>query len=58
MEVRNLTADEIAFVQVKSASDQAELGFRYIEQFEVAEWDRYAPMIFAVHYLRPLHSSR
>jgi hypothetical protein len=47
MEVRNLTADEIAFVQVKSSSNQAELN-RYIDQFE-AQGDRYARMIFAVH---------
>jgi hypothetical protein len=47
MEVRNLTADEIAFVQVKSESDQAELN-RYVERFE-AQSDRYARMIFAVH---------
>jgi hypothetical protein len=47
MEVRNLTADEIAFVQVKSSSNQAELN-RYIDQFE-AQSDRYARMIFAVH---------
>lgn len=33
MEVQNLTADEIAFVQVKSSSDQAELD-RYVDQFE------------------------
>jgi hypothetical protein len=47
MEVQNLTANEIAFVQVKSESDQAELN-RYIEQFKVQS-DRYARMIFAVH---------
>ena len=47
MEVRNLTADEIAFVQVKSSADQAALD-HYIEQFE-AQSDRYARMIFAVH---------
>jgi hypothetical protein len=47
MEVRNLTADEIAFVQVKSSSDQAELNY-YVDQFE-AQSDRYARMIFAVH---------
>jgi hypothetical protein len=47
LEVQNLAADEIAFVQVKSTSDQAELN-RYIERFE-AQSDRYARMIFAVH---------
>lgn len=47
MEVRNLAADEIAFVQVKSSADQAALD-DYIEQFE-AQSDRYARMIFAVH---------
>jgi hypothetical protein len=47
MEVRNLTADEIAFVQVKSSADQKALN-HYIEQFE-AQRDRYARMIFAVH---------
>src|ERR1700733_2036628 len=47
MEVRNLIAEEIAFVQVKSSSDQAELD-RYVDQFE-AQRDRYTRMIFAVH---------
>jgi hypothetical protein len=47
MEVRNLAADEIAFVQVKSSADQAALD-DYIEQFK-AQSDRYARMIFAVH---------
>jgi hypothetical protein len=47
MEVQNLTADEIAFVQVKSSADQATL-VDYIDRFE-AQSDRYARMIFAVH---------
>ncbi len=47
LEVLNLTANEIAFVQVKSTSDQAELN-RYVERFK-AQGDRYARMIFAVH---------
>jgi hypothetical protein len=40
MEVRNLTANEIAFVQMKSSFDQAKLD-RYVDQFE-AQSDRYA----------------
>jgi hypothetical protein len=47
MDVRNLTADETAFVQVKSSSDQAELD-RHVDQFEVQS-DRYARMIVAAH---------
>jgi hypothetical protein len=47
MEVGNSTADEIAFVQVKSSADQAELN-RYIDRFDLQS-DRYARMIFAVH---------
>jgi hypothetical protein len=47
VEAENLTADEIAFVQVKSSSTQAELN-RYIGLFKKRR-DRYARMIFAVH---------
>ena len=47
MEVQSLTADEIAFVQVKSSADQMVLDY-YIDQFK-AQSDRYARMIFAVH---------
>jgi len=44
---QNLTADEIAFVQVKSSATQAVLD-EYVRRFN-ARRDRYAKMIFAVH---------
>jgi hypothetical protein len=47
LEVKNRTADEIAFVQVKSSANQAVLN-GYVEQFN-NQRDRYARMIFAVH---------
>jgi hypothetical protein len=47
IEVRNLAADEIGFVQVKSTADQAELN-RCVDQFK-AQGDHYARMILAVH---------
>ena len=47
LEVENRTADEIAFVQVKSAATQRVLD-DYVEQFN-NQRDRYARMIFAVH---------
>jgi hypothetical protein len=47
LEVENRTADEIAFVQVKSAATQNVLN-DYVEQFKYQR-DRYARMIFAVH---------
>jgi hypothetical protein len=46
IEAQNLTADEIAWVQVKSEASQAELN-KYIHEFK--ERDRYARGIFAVH---------
>ena len=46
-EAENPTADEIAFVQVKSAADQRVLN-EYVELFKKRR-DRYARMIFAVH---------
>jgi hypothetical protein len=47
IEVENPTADEIAFVQVKSSATQAILN-DYVRRFN-AQRDRYARMIFAVH---------
>ncbi len=47
IEVQNATADEIAFVQVKSRAAQAVLD-DYVERFR-ARRDRYDRMIFAVH---------
>jgi len=47
IEVENLAAAEIAFVQVKSSATQAVLD-DYIKRFN-ARRDRYARMIFAVH---------
>lgn len=47
IEVANLTADEIAFVQVKSSATQTVLD-DYLRRFN-AQRDRYARMIFAVH---------
>lgn len=47
LEVENRTADEIAFVQVKSSATQKVLK-EYVEQFN-NQRDRYARMIFAVH---------
>lgn len=47
MEVENLTAAELAFVQVKSSAGQAVLD-EYVEKFEKRR-DHYARMIFAVH---------
>ena len=47
LEVENRTADEIAFVQVKSSATQKVLN-DYVEQFN-NQRDRYARMIFAVH---------
>lgn len=47
VEVENTTAEEIAFVQVKSSADQAVLN-DYVERFHQRR-DRYARMIFAVH---------
>lgn len=47
MAVQNLAANEIAFVQVKGTSNQAELD-SYINQFE-AQRDKYARMIFAIN---------
>ena len=47
VEVENLTAGEIAFVQVKSAAAQAVLN-EYIGLFSERR-ERYARMIFAVH---------
>jgi hypothetical protein len=52
MEVQNPTADEIAFVQVKSSADQPVLD-HYIEQFN-AQSDRYAPDNAADHLDRGL----
>jgi hypothetical protein len=46
-EVENRSANEIAFVQVKSAADQASLDLS-IAKFR-AQRDRYARVIFAVH---------
>lgn len=46
VEVQNLTADEIAFVQVKGRADQSTLD-DYVARFN--ERSRYARMIFAVH---------
>jgi hypothetical protein len=46
-EAMNVTADEIAFVQVKSSATQAVLD-DYVHRFEERR-DRYARMIFAVH---------
>jgi hypothetical protein len=45
--VENRSADEIAFVQVKSRGNQAVLD-DYVYRFE-NQRDRYARMIFAVH---------
>ncbi len=47
VEVENRSAGELAFVQVKSRSDQAQLD-DYVTRFE-RQRDRYARMIFAVH---------
>jgi hypothetical protein len=47
IEVENLAANEIAFVQVKSSAAQAVLD-DYIRRFETQR-ERYARMIFAVH---------
>ena len=47
LEAENRTADEIAFVQVKSSATQRVLN-DYVEQFS-NQRDRYARMIFAVH---------
>ncbi len=47
LEVENRTADEIAFVQVKSSAGQQVLN-DYIRQFN-NQRDRYSRMIFAVH---------
>jgi hypothetical protein len=47
VEAENPTADEIAFVQVKSSADQKVLN-DYVERFNKRR-DRYARMIFAVH---------
>jgi hypothetical protein len=47
LEVENRTANEIAFVQVKSAATQRVLD-DYVVQFN-NQRDRYARMIFAVH---------
>lgn len=47
VEVENLAAAEIAFVQVKSSANQAVLN-DYVKRFK-ARRDRYARMIFAVH---------
>jgi hypothetical protein len=47
MEVENLSAAELAFVQVKSTAGQAVLD-EYVERFEKRR-DHYARMIFAVH---------
>jgi hypothetical protein len=47
MEVENLTAGEIAFVQVKSSANQNVLN-DYVTRFEKRR-DYYARMIFAVH---------
>jgi hypothetical protein len=47
IEVENLVADEIAFVQVKSAATQQVLD-EYVGKFE-SRRERYARMIFAVH---------
>jgi len=47
IEAENLAADEIAFVQIKGASSQAEMA-EYIERFQTRR-DRYARMIYAVH---------
>ncbi len=47
IEVENITSDEIAFVQVKSAATQAVLD-EYISRFNDRR-DRYSRMIFAVH---------
>jgi hypothetical protein len=44
---QNPTADEIAFVQVKSSASQEVLN-DYVERFNRRR-DRYARMIFAVH---------
>lgn len=46
IEVENLTADEIAWVQVKSEASQTELK-KYIDEFR--KRDRYARGIFAIH---------
>lgn len=47
VEVENVSADEIAFVQVKSAASQGDLD-DYVSKF-TAQKDRYNRMIFAVH---------
>jgi hypothetical protein len=47
IEVQNATAEEIAFVQVKSRAAQAVLD-DYVQRFR-ARRDRYHRMIFAVH---------
>jgi hypothetical protein len=47
MEVENLTAAELAFVQVKSSAGQVVLD-EYVAKFEKRR-DHYARMIFAVH---------
>lgn len=47
LEVENRTADEIAFVQVKSSATQKVLN-DYVEQFN-NQRNRYSRMIFAVH---------
>ena len=47
VEVENLTADEIAFVQVKSSASQAVLN-DYVERFQKRR-EFYSRMIFAVH---------
>lgn len=47
MEVENLTAAELAFVQVKSSAGQAVLD-DYVARFEKRR-DHYSRMIFAVH---------
>ena len=47
LEVQNPTANEIAFVQVKSSATQKTLD-DYVERFN-KQRDRYARMIFAVH---------
>lgn len=47
VEVENAAIDEIAFVQVKAASDQRVLD-DYIRRFQERR-ERYARMVFAVH---------